>query len=337
MSTRRKLRLARTGAILLVLLLIVWRCTSSGEDVSTRTSTTTTAATTTAPPVAASTATAAPFDHKLPAAHYLAGGASTTGKIILAGGLDAKKSSTDVLWSFDPSSGDTTSIGKLPKPVHTPATAAIGRTTFVMGGGQGTSVFDDVLAVSQTGTVESIGKLPEPRTNGIGLTTPDGKSMLVIGGYNGHQPTLDVLQTSDGKTFTTVATLLHGVRFPAVAMLGRAVWVVGGEDAKAPVAGIQRIDLDSGQVTDVAPLPVALSRASGFTLGGALFVAGGRTPQGMSKLIYRVDPLTGVVTSAGSLPEERSDSTVVVRGKTAYLFGGLTPKASDTIVTITAQ
>lgn len=120
-------------------------------------------------------------------------------------------------------------------------------------------------------------------------------------------------------------------------MLGRSVWVIGGEWDKVLSSGIQRVDLDSGVVTDVAPLPVALSRASAFTLGGSLFVAGGRTPDGRSNQIYRIDPLTGVISAAGALPEPRSDAAVAVSGTTAYLFGGQTDGPTDTVVAITAQ
>lgn len=337
-STRRKLRLLRTLAILLVLVIILWQCTGDDStDVTTKKpKITTTAVTTTIAPQPATTATAAALPGKLPAVHSLAGGAAAGDKILLAGGLDTKKNSTDVVWSFDPASGATTALGKLPAALHTPAMAALGSGTLVMGGAKGTSVFDKVLSIDGAGAVTELGKLPTPRTNAVAISDGDGANVLVFGGWTGKDPTNEVLQTTDGTTFTTVATLLHPTRYPAVTMLGRSVWVIGGEYDKAISTGIQRVDLDSGQVVDVAPLPVGLSRASAFSLGNAIFVAGGRTSEGRSNQIYRVDPITGAVTAAGTLPEERSDATVAVSGTTAYLFGGLTPTPTDSIVTITA-
>jgi len=336
-STRRKLRLARTLAILLVIVLVVWQCSGDDPDVTTKPDKiTTTAATTTIAPVAATTATATAAPTKLPAVHSLAGGAVSGDKILLAGGLDNKKNSTKVLWSFDPATGATTSIGELPGPLHTPATAALGTGTLVMGGAKGNKVFDDVYSVDGSGKVTAVGRLPHPRTNAVAISDGGGANALVFGGWDGKNPTNEVLQTTDGSTFTTVATLLHPVRYPAVTMLGRSVWVVGGEYDKAITPGIQRVDLDSGLVTDVAPLPVPLSRASAFSLGGSIFVAGGRTPDGRSNQIYRIDPITGATTAAGSLPAERSDATVVVSGDTAYLFGGLSPTPTDTVLSITA-
>lgn len=338
-SLRRKLRLARTAAIAVVLVVLLWQCTGDdGTDVTTTPDKiTTTAVTTTIAPVAASTATATVLPGKLPEVHSLAGGATSGDRILIAGGLDEKKNSTKVLWSFDPATGATTEVGEIPAALHTPAMAALGSGTLLMGGAKGDSVFDTVQSIDGNGTVTTVGKLPQPRTNAVAISDGDGANALVFGGWDGKNPTNDVLQTTDGSAFTTVATLLHPVRYPAVAMLGRSVWVVGGEYDKAIVATIQRVDLDSGLVTDVAPLPVPLSRASAFTLGGSLFVAGGRTPEGRSNQIYRIDPITGAVTAAGSLPEERSDATVVVSGSTAYLFGGLAPTPSDAVVSLTAQ
>lgn len=337
-STRRKLRLLRTLAILLVGVIILWQCTGDDDaEVSTRKpKITTTAVTTTIAPQPATTATATALPGKLPAVHSLAGGSAAGDKILMAGGLDAKKNSTDVVWSFDPTSGATAALGKLPAALHTPAMAALGSGTLVMGGAKGNSVFDKVLSIDGAGAVTQLGTLPAPRTNAVAISDGDGANVLVFGGWTGKDPTNEVLQTTDGTTFTTVATLLHPTRYPAVTMLGRSVWVIGGEYDKAILPGIQRVDLDSGQVVDVAPLPVGLSRASAFSLGNAIFVAGGRTPDGRSNQIYRVDPITGVVTAAGTLPEERSDATVAVSGTTAYLFGGLTPTPTDSIVTITA-
>ena len=292
---------------------------------------------TTVAPVAATTATATALPTKLPTKRSLAGAASAGARVLIAGGLDDTKSSSATLWSFDPARGVSEEVGKLPAALHTPALAALGTGTLVMGGAKGNGTFDDVHLIDAEGKLRTTGTLPQPRTNAAALTDGDGASVLLLGGWDGKSGTLEVLRTVDGATFTTVTTLLHPIRYPAVAMLGRSVWVIGGEWDKVLSSGIQRVDLDSGVVTDVAPLPVALSRASAFTLGGSLFVAGGRTPDGRSNQIYRIDPLTGVISAAGALPEPRSDAAVAVSGTTAYLFGGQTDGPTDTVVAITAQ
>ena len=336
-TPRRKVRLARTVGIGLLLVLILWRCAAGGDDDAADSPTTTRPApTTTIPPAPATTATATELPQKLPAPRVLAGGTAVGDRILLAGGLDKTKSSTTTVWSFDPDKATFTEVGALPLPAHTPSLAPLGKGTLVLGGGKGTAVYDTVSSIDGKGKVSPLGKLPQPRTNASALSDPDGKGVLVIGGYNGTDATNEVLRTTDGKTFTPVAVLAHPVRFAAVVMLGRSVWVIGGEYNKALSNLVQRIDLDTGLVTDVAPLPVALSRASGFSLGNSIFVAGGRTADGRSDQIYRIDAITGVTTAAGALPEGRSDATAVVLGDTAYLFGGLTSAASDSVIAVTA-
>ena len=339
-SNRRKLRLARTVGIALAFILILWQCTGGdgGEEVDTAKTPATTipAPTTTIPPAAATMATPVLTESKLPAVHSLAGGAALGGRIVLAGGLNDKKNSTDIVWTFDPATGSTDSPGKLAQPLHTAAVAPLGATALMMGGGKGDSVFDTVISVDSAGAMAPVGKLPQPRTNAAAVGTPDGTSVYLFGGYTGKDPTNEVIRTSDGVNFEAVANLLRPTRFPAVALLGRSVWVIGGEYDKQLVPAVQRVDLDTGLVSDVALLPTGLSRASAFVLGNSIFVAGGRTPEGRSNQILRIDPITGAVTPAGTLPTELSDSTAVVVGDTAYLFGGLNPTPTNQVLAVTA-
>lgn len=338
-SQRRKMRLARTIGIALLIVIVLWRCTAGGGDTAT-TSTTqppATVASTAPPPIAATTATARALRQPLPEQRSLGGGARAGDSLIVAGGLDVTRTSTTSIWRLDPRRGGATEVGQLPRPLHGPAMAPLGRSALLIGGGMGSDIYDHVLAIGPNGGVRERGRLPTRRSNATAVASPDGGSVIVAGGYTGLEPTNEVLQTTDGVTFTTVGTLLHPVRFPAVAMLGRSVWVIGGEYDKALTTFVQRLDLDTGQVTDVAALPVALSRAAAFTLGGSIFVAGGRTVEGRSDQIYRIDPTTGLVAAAGALPEGRSDATLVVDGERVFLVGGMAPNASDTVVVITAN
>lgn len=338
-SQRRKMRLARTVGIGLLIVIVLWRCTAGGDDgaAPTTTAPATTAPATTAPPIAATTASATALASKLPEARSLGGGARSGDSLLVVGGLDATRTSTTGIWRLDPRTGGAKELGQLPLPLHGPAMATLGNGALLMGGGMGADIYDQVWTVGPKGGVRERGRLPAPRSNATAVTSPDGGSVIVAGGYTGLEPTNEVLQTTDGTTFATVGTLLHPVRFPAVAMLGRSVWVIGGEYDKTLTTFVQRVDLDTGQVTDVAALPVALSRAAAFTTGGSIFVAGGRTVDGRSDQIYRIDPTTGAVAVAGALPEGRSDATLVVDGRRVFLVGGMAPNASDTSVVITAS
>ena len=70
-----------------------------------------------------------------------------------------------------------------------------------------------------------------------------GSSVYLVGGYDGTNPTRDVLVTTDGVQFRTVAQLPIGVRYPAVTALGDKVFVFGGELNGSQSSSVQEIDL----------------------------------------------------------------------------------------------
>jgi len=339
-SQRRKLRLIRTGAISLVLLVIfVWvvgRC-GSDDTVAVTGSNTSTTVTSTEPP-RAQLATATALQVALGGATYSGVPAVIDGKIYILGGLNEKKQSSKTIWLFDPLSNTVTEAGALTAPTHDPMGGAIGASAFAFGGGAGNKTFDKVEVFAAGATVATVSaKLPSPRTDGIAVSTPTRDSLFVIGGYDGKNPTNDVLGTSDGKTFAARAVLAQTVRYPAAEIAGNVIWVFGGEQNNQPTDLIQKIDLTTGEATVAGRLAAPMSHASAFTLGGTIFIAGGKSADGATDAIRRFDPTTISTVDAGVLPTTTTDAMVAVSGETAYLIGGLTPKASSGIVAITAK
>ena len=349
-STRRKLRLARTGALLFVLILIVWRC-GSGDDSTSATTTTTIRTSTTVVSPIATTATATALTNALPQPRSLAAASIVDGHLIVAGGLSEKRTSTDTVWVLDPNAAPpstTAAAGTadggstaLPAPTHAAAAATLGGVALVIGGAKGTSAYDTVTAIDATGKVSKHGTLPGRRTEATAIAGTDGSSIYVVGGNDGSKPTNDVLRTTDGTHFETIATLAQPTNSPAVAMLGQTIWVMGGEFNRTLNNAIQRIDLGAAgtpaTVAVSAPLPVALSRSSAFVLGGSVFLAGGRTADARSNQIYRIDPMSGAVTAAGVLPLPWSDAAVTVDRGVAYLVGGITTTPAKAASTGTAK
>ena len=65
----------------------------------------------------------------------------------------------------------------------------------------------------------------------------------MLGGYDGQSPSASVFRTTDGRSFTTVATLPTAVRYTAVAALGGRIYAFGGELATgADTTRIQEYD-----------------------------------------------------------------------------------------------
>lgn len=341
MSPQRKFRLARTGVILVVLIILIAKC--AGSDPPAKSAGSNTPRTTTpTKPATALTVTAALLPDKLPAAHYGTAAVTVGGKVIMPGGLDAKRVSSLVVWQFDPTSSKTVNIGKLPSAAHDGAVAAIGDTVWLLGGGKGSTALTTTVSIDTAGKTANAGKLPAARVDAAAATAADGASIYVVGGYDGKDNvtgTNEVLQTTDGVTFKVVATLAQSVRRPAVVLLEHSIYVIGGLWGAngAPISSIQRVDLDTGKASVAGQLPQAISGASAVVLKGSIFVAGGRTTDGRSDQILRIDPVSAATSVAGRLPAKSSDAMSAVVGDTAYLLGGLTPDVTDSIVTLTVN
>jgi hypothetical protein len=89
--------------------------------------------------------------------------------------------------------------------------------------------------------------------------------------------------TVPGGAVRTIGRLPRPLAHEAAVTMGRAVFVLGGEDASGQtVRTVERIDPATGNVRVVHPLPGAVADAAAVALGPdrALLIGGRRGPQG---------------------------------------------------------
>jgi len=251
--------------------------------------------------------------------------------ILIMGGLDANQASSPEVFRLDPLRGVLTPAGSLALPTHDAAGSIIDGQPFVFGGGAQSSV-DAVQSLLPAGQATISGRLPQPRSDLAAVKI--GNTVYLVGGYNGSAAARDVLATTDGVHFRSVARLATGVRYPAVGALGNVIYVFGGEWANAPSDVVQMVDVPTGRVRVIGHLPEPRTQAAGFTIGGSIFVAGGYTPSGLSSSILRFDPTRTRFVPAGTLPAAVADSAVATIGDRAYLIGGEGPAALAGVVVV---
>jgi hypothetical protein len=137
-----------------------------------------------------------------------------------------------------------------------------------------------------------------------------------------------VLTTTDGTTFATLATLPTPVRYPAAAVIGNSLYVIGGEGIDGRDSpDIQQIDLGTKRASIVGHLSQGISHAAAVTVGGRVYVLGGRYGNTTIDTVSRFDPNGAggpTLTPTGRLPVAVSDAGVATLGDTAYLLGGET-------------
>lgn len=251
--------------------------------------------------------------------------------IVAAGGLTAAGVSANGIFLIDPKSGRTRQVGALGQPTHDAGGALLGSELVVFGGGvSGPARAVQAASLGAPGRV--IGELPRPRAD-LATAQVGGRAYLV-GGYDGTRPSPDVLATGDGRRFVTVGRLAAPVRYPAVAALGGALFVFGGERSGHDTTAIQRVDLGGGGTRVIGQLPIGLSHAAAFALGGHLYLVGGRSNGRASDRMWRVDPARGRLVSAGHLPIAVYDAGLATLGGSAYLVGGTGSKPLSTVIAL---
>ena len=160
-----------------------------------------------------------------------------------------------------------------------------------------------------------------------------GRTVYLVGGYDGTTYEPSVLATGDGTDFSTAAALKVPVRYPAVVAQGNSIFAFGGQtgsgagSAVTATAAIQEIDPATHSSRVVGALPQALYGAAAFVIAGHVYVAGGQTADGQTLTqIYEFDERTHRVAAAGLLPQAVAFAgyATVGSGQTAvgYLVGG---------------
>jgi N-acetylneuraminic acid mutarotase len=307
--------------LLIVLLLRRGSGGSSNKVASSASTTSLRATTTTAPPQLVVAATSWSLPEALSRSVVLPVGTN----VGIFGGLTAGGVSSRNVYQVDPTNGMSTTAGTMASPVHDAAGAVIAGSYFIFGGGGTTetaAVQKFTAAAPNHLTGSLAGNLPAKRAD-LTVATENGHTYLV-GGYDGSKWLAPVLDTTDGGAFITVAQLNPAVRYPAVAALNGKLYVIGGELSpnEADANNVQVIDLKSFAVTQLGPLPEALSHAAAAVLDGTIYVFGGRSMGHAVDTISVFNTTTGQLNPVGHLPAARSDMGVGVVGQTVYLIGG---------------
>lgn len=242
---------------------------------------------------------------------------------LILGGLASGDVSTSRIVQVDPAQAGAQLVGRLARAVHDSAGAFLGGRAYVFGGGSYSTVSE--VQAWTSGSASEVSRLPDARSDLSSATV--GTTAYIAGGFDGTSMTPEVLATTDGVTYRSVAPLPVPVRYAAVAAAGQSLWVVGGvtslsEGGTAETDAIQKVDLTTGQASVVGHLPQAMGHATAITLDGTVFVLGGRSGTVPSATIWRIDPATGGVVTAGQLPTALSDAGSVVVGGVGYLVGG---------------
>ncbi|WP_310963046.1 Kelch repeat-containing protein [Nocardioides terrisoli] len=265
-----------------------------------------------------------------PVAREVIASASGT-RVIVAGGMRADDTSTARSYRLDLSTGRTTSAPALAVPVHDAAGGAWAGLPGVFGGGNASE--QSVVQQLRGGRWRVVAHLPTTRSD-LSVAEVAGAT-YVLGGYDGSSVPRPVLRQRSGAGLVPAGSLRHGVRYAASAVVGRDVYLFGGEVAGRELGVVQRYDARTGRTAAVARLPHPLGHAMAASIAGRVLLMGGHTsPTGRTARMWWFDPSSGRFRHAGRLPRPLSDAAVAVAGSSVMLLGGEDPAVTDRVVRV---
>ena len=227
-------------------------------------------------------------------------------QLVILGGLTTSNTSAQGIYTLDTATGTLAHVANLTGGLHDSSGAVIDGHDVTFGGGSPATVASVQAVPAPNGTGQGVvatatvtGSLPQPRSDSAAVTV--GTTTYIVGGYDGTNPDPTVLATTDGRSFSTVASLPVPVRYPAVAAHDGLVYVFGGEaitgaDAGRPVNAIQVVNPRRHTASRIGRLPVPLDGAAAVTIGTQIYLAGGE-----STVAQPVTPGVGT-TQLGSPP-----------------------------------
>jgi len=244
-----------------------------------------------------------------------------TGKrgLVVLGGLSSGGVSTDGIDLLDPRNGVLSPHGSLLQATHDAAGGTLGTRLLVIGGGTTAPAGTTQI---ETGTKVVQGRaLAGPRADAGAVTI--GRSVYVVGGYDGSALNREVVATTDGHAYRNVAALPVPVRYPALAAVGSRIYVFGGLLANGhPTGAVQLVDTQARTARVVGRLPKPLDGAAAGVVGGTIYLVGGHTATGPAGAIWAYQPNGSSFLRAGTLRVPVAYAGAAVTGGRLWIVGG---------------
>jgi N-acetylneuraminic acid mutarotase len=177
----------------------------------------------------------------------------------------------------------------------------------------------------------SLGSPAPLPTRSEGAAATHGGELYVVGGRSAG-PLADLDRyTRATDTWVSLANMPTARRGLATAVVGNALYAIGGSTGTAPCNGsplatLERYDIDSGTWSTMAPLPSARSDLAAYAHGDKIYVFGGCT--GSESAVTNAVDVYNVATNTWStapadMPIARSSMYAAGgKGSTVFVIGG---------------
>ena len=222
----------------------------------------------------------------------------------------------------------------LATPVHDNASAVVGHTLYVFGGGVSTSL-PTIQALPLSGAAApSPAPLPEPLSD-LGAVVR-GQAVYLVGGNTGSTSSNQIWRWTPTAGVSAVATMPTGVRYAGVAWYQGRIIVAGGmvpASASSATSSdtVYAVNPSTGAVEHLDPLPVPLMYGSLAVYQGSLYLAGGLTISGATDAVWRYEGTAkGWVAGSQQLPVATYRGALATFNHHLWYVGGITGAGAPT-------
>ena len=224
-----------------------------------------------------------PFGSLSQPLHDAASAAVPSGVLVFGGG---SASTTSEVQRLVPG-GVAAAVGSLPAPASDLSAVSADGTAYVLGGYDGQSTVDTVLATPDGHRLTQVARLPVAvRYPAVAL---QGRTIYAFGGElaGGQDSTAIQAVDLDTGSATVAGRLPQTLAHASAVTLGGRIYLLGGRLAGSTSDRIFRFDPQSRTVAAAGRLPGAVQNAAAGVVGGTGYLIGGLDPAGA--------PLAGVV------------------------------------------
>jgi outer membrane protein assembly factor BamB len=270
--------------------------------------------------------------YRLPAPVQREVAVASGGGVVIVGGLNAAKVSTNGVFRLDPVSGRLSQLGVVPNAFHDAAGALLRGSVFVFGGGAGESTATVQRFDLRTRRGAVVARLPRALSDLAAATI--GPAAYLVGGFDGRIPRAEIYRTTDGRHFTVAGRLPVGLRYPAVAAVSGDLIVAGGITASGASSAVYDFSPVTGRTKLIARLPEPVGHASPLVLGNRLYLVGGADANG--RTVGRVTALDlggRKVLPVAAVARVSDAGAVVVAGR-GLVIGGETDGRTVAVVRV---
>jgi PQQ-like domain/Kelch motif len=246
-----------------------------------------------------------------------AAASSLGGQVLVFGG--GAESSSDEVQALPAAGGavsataSAAAVGRLPTVRSDLSAVTIGDRAYVLGGYDGHSPVDSVLATTDGRSFAEVATLPDPgRYMAVAAL---GGRIYAFGGETASGAAGDAIQEVDPRAGTArvIGRLPQPISHAAAIVLGERIYLLGGEAGGVATDRILRFDPASHRVTAAGRLPSPLAGGAATTVGSTGYLLGGSGPGGASSavVLLRERP----VKAAAAAKEEAKPSPATSAAK----------------------